>query len=82
MKSARTYIADGQFAAARNALNRLANESADPEAAFDVRLGPLIHGYSYVVEASQLPKGGAARTQLEKHAESEFVKLCARRHLV
>lgn len=72
---ARTFIADSQFASARRALDDLANETADAESAFYIRLGPLIHAYTYVVEARRMPKGDAARIQLEKKAESEFVKL-------
>ncbi|MCB9854612.1 MAG: tetratricopeptide repeat protein [Phycisphaerales bacterium] len=72
---ARSYIADGQFAAARQTLDQLKNETTDAEPTFYVRLGPLVYAYTYIAEAKGLPAGSPARVELEKRAEMEFVKL-------
>lgn len=72
---ARSYIADSQFAAARQTLEQLKNETANVEPTFYVRLGPLVYAYTYIVEAKGLPAGSPGRTELEKRAEMEFVKL-------
>lgn len=72
---ARAFIADHRFADARRTLEQLANEAPNSEPTFYVRLGPLIHAYSFLVEAQSLPAGSPSRVQMEKRAESEFVKL-------
>ncbi|HPF39888.1 MAG TPA: tetratricopeptide repeat protein [Phycisphaerae bacterium] len=71
----RSYIADGQFAAARETLDRLETETAGMAPTFYVRLAPLVHAFTYIEEAKGLPTGSPNRSELEKRAEKEFVKL-------
>lgn len=71
----RSLIADGKFDAARRLLEQLAAESADDEAAFYVRLAPLVRAYTYIAESQQIAKDNPLHDALEKQAETEFVKL-------
>lgn len=72
---ARAFIADKRFNEARKTLERLASEAPNADPTFYVRLGPLVHAYTFLVEAKSMPAGTPSRVKMEKHAESEFVKL-------
>lgn len=72
---ARTFIADNRFPDARRTLEQLEKDASLSDPTFYSRLGPLIHAYTFLVEARSMPIGSSARTAMEKKAESELVKL-------